>query len=354
MPDGPIAAIHRNDLHGWAVRTLERAATDPAPPSSADVELAGRARAACASIGERRLSEHRRVADLLTAAGVDVEPPPSSARPAQRIEMTVEIGLDDLETAIDTLAREGYRRHQTWGAGAERSLRRVSHEIAVARSDDVTHTVRLRWRAPRRSRAVARMLTPTPADWATVDLPSWAWWGYRAVRPVRLVAERLGLASRDHADLEPFLVTPTTLVPAVLDAAGVGPDDRVLDLGCGDGRILIVAAQRFGCRALGIEQSPERAAEAVAAVEHHGLGDLVEVVEGDGLDADLAGVTVAMLFLPTVVVRRVLPALLSRLDPGARVVLHEQSPLHGVPEPDRSVPIVTDDAVTVAHRWNVA
>lgn len=352
MTDDAVGAIHRNDLHGWAAATLRRSEADPSSTTPDTLELAERALSTCRSIGERRAAEHRLVAGVLTGAGVAVDPPDPLVSPAQRIELTVPLSPDALDTAIEALAQIGYRRHHAWSPGAERSLRRTSHEIVVARSDDVTRTVRLRWRQPQRRTTVARAWAPTPADWAAVDTPAGAWWVYHGLRPARLVAERIGFASRDHADLEPFLVTPTSLIGPVLDVAEVGPDDCVLDLGCGDGRIVIAAAERFGCRGLGIEQDARRAADAAAAVEQRGLTGRVRIVEGDGLAADLSDVTAATLFLPTVVARRVLPSLLERLAPGARIVLHEQSPLHGVTEPDRSTAIVTDDAVTVAHRWD--
>lgn len=197
------------------------------------------------------------------------------------------------------------------------------------------------------------MFRPTPADWAAVDLPSWAWRGYSIVRPVRLLGERIR-ATPDHAALEPFLATPSSLIDPLLDLAEVTAADTLVDIGCGDGRIVVGAAERHGCRAVGYEYDESLVTAARARVADARLGHLVEIVRGDGLSADLGGVTVAMLFVPMGVARRIVPALLDRLPSGARIVLHEQTPLPaGMPSPDRSSAIVTADAVTVGRRWDV-
>ena len=72
-------------------------------------------------------------------------------------------------------------------------------------------------------------------------------------------------------------------------------------------------------------------------------------------EIDLSEVTVVVLFLPMVVAARVVDDLRTRLRPGARIVLHEQSSLsHSITPPDAVCAVIVDDAVTVAHRWNVA
>lgn len=334
-----IDAIQAGRLAEWAAQAPEH-------------PLAPVAKTTCERIGRDLTAELRRLRALLTDAGVPSESldEPGSA---QRRIVTMRIAAGDVERATAVLAVAGYHRRHTWEGGAERSCRAVAGDLYLDRSDsDATTVVRLRWSDRRRGR-LAPVVSPTPADWAFVTLPSLLWWAYPLVRIVRLTAERVGLRSRDHGHLEPFLVTPASLVGPVLDVVGVGADDVVFDFGCGDGRFLVEAALRHGCRAIGVEQSAERVAAARRLVDERGLAARIVVERGDAAAASLNEVTVIVLFVPMVVARRALPRLLDRARPGTRIVLHEQSALPvSVPAPARSVPIVTDDAVTVAHCWS--
>ena len=348
MTGEAAAAIHRGELARWA----EAVANTPTGDLPTD-QLARRARATCARIGDDVHAEHRRLAAVLARAGVDTEPS-ASATPRQRHELVVRVAPVDVDAALGALRAAGYERHLNWRAGAERSARRTAGEMVLVRGGPVTTMVRLRWREPRRRGRLGRLLRPSPADWATITLPTALWWAYPGVRVGRLLLERVGLRERDHADLEPFLATPDDLVDPLLDVAGVEEGDVVVDLGCGDGRIVIAAAERRGCRAIGVEQDATLAADAAAAVTRLGLDGRVAIVHGDGLAVDLADATVVVLFLPLVVAGRVVPVLLERLPPGARLVLHEQSPLPAAfPPPETSAPIVGAQAVTVAHRWRI-
>jgi SAM-dependent methyltransferase len=93
--------------------------------------------------------------------------------------------------------------------------------------------------------------------------------------------------------------TPRYVIDAALELAGVTRDDVVLDLGCGDGRVLIAAAKKCGARAVGYEINAARAAEAVAAADAAGVAHLVDIRVGNALNADLDEIrpTVAILFL---------------------------------------------------------
>ncbi len=345
--DDIVAAIHRDDLAGLAARTLASE-----PPGTSAHERAATIVTTCESIGRSVTNEHDRLTELLRTDGVRVAH--HGGKPAQRHVLVLELAGHDVERAVALLERDGYARHHVWARGAARSLRRTSNQVSLARSNDVTTLIHLRWRPPHRRGVLARLLRPTPADWAAVELPAAVWWAYPFVRLVRLALERAGLRSGDHAALEPFLVTPRSLIDPILEVGGVGPDDVVLDFGCGDGRFLIEAVDRYGCRAVGIEQSASLAAVATEAVRTHGLSDRIRISAANVLDADLGGVTVVVLFLPLVVGRRVIPVLLDRLRPGARIVLHEQSALPpDLPPPRVTTPIITADAVTVAHRWDV-
>jgi len=120
--------------------------------------------------------------------------------------------------------------------------------------------------------------------------------------------------------LAPFVPTPIPVCRAMLRLARVGPQDRLADLGCGDGRILALAVNEFGARsAVGYEMDPSLAAMARANMRSEGVDNRVEVREQDACTADLSGCTVVTLYL-TVSGNLQLVDLLAKLRPDARVV----------------------------------
>lgn len=130
-------------------------------------------------------------------------------------------------------------------------------------------------------------------------------------------------ASGQHFDA-PFWPTPEPLVEHMLDLARVGPGDRLIDLGCGDGRIAVAAALR-GADALGVDIDPERIAEAKAAAEAAGVGDRASFRQEDLFWTDLRGATVVTLYLLPVANRLLGERLRTELAPGSRVVSHAWS-----------------------------
>lgn len=104
--------------------------------------------------------------------------------------------------------------------------------------------------------------------------------------------------------------------------AEVGPGDVLYDLGAGDGRIPIAAAQRFGIRAVGIEINPRMVELARANVRLAGVEQLVEIRQGDALEADLREASVVTLFLFPELNLKLRPRLRAQLRPGARIVSH--------------------------------
>ncbi len=166
--------------------------------------------------------------------------------------------------------------------------------------------------------------------------------------PARALAE----PGDDDNDLGVFLGTPLDLIVPVLDLADPGVDDVVIDLGCGDGRVLIEAVRRFGCRARGVENDPRLVARARERVAAAGLSDRIEVVEGDATGTPVDDITIAFLFLPPDTAAALLPGLLARLPAGARVLAHEQLAVAWPVAPDRSR-LLAEGHLTVAHRWTV-
>ena len=123
-------------------------------------------------------------------------------------------------------------------------------------------------------------------------------------------------------DLEvPYVPTPRPVVAAMLDMAAVGPDDYLIDLGSGDGRIPIMAAQR-GARALGVEIDPNRIADATNSAAVAQVQDRARFRRQDLFATPLREADVVTLYLLPDVNLRLRPRLLTELRPGARVVSH--------------------------------
>jgi SAM-dependent methyltransferase len=119
----------------------------------------------------------------------------------------------------------------------------------------------------------------------------------------------------------PFVPTPHTLVEKMLDLAGVGPADYLIDLGCGDGRIAVAAARR-GARALGVDLDPLRIEEAAAAARIAGVEAHVRFRRQDLFRTPIYDATVIALYLLPRINLTLRPRLLTELGPGARIVSH--------------------------------
>ena len=129
-------------------------------------------------------------------------------------------------------------------------------------------------------------------------------------------------ARQPETSLAPYVPTPYDVVNRMLELAEVTSDDVVYDLGCGDGRIVITAAERFGARGVGIDYDPERIAEANANAARRGVQDLVTFIQQDAMEADVSEATVLTLYLLSSSNRKLRPILTRQLRPGARIVSH--------------------------------
>ena len=120
-----------------------------------------------------------------------------------------------------------------------------------------------------------------------------------------------------------YVPTPNETVDAMLKVAKVGKDDVVYDLGSGDGRIPIMAVQKYNAsRAVGIDINPERIKEAQANLKSAGVGERVRFLNEDLFQADISDATVVTLYLLPSLNLKLLPKLLSELKPGTRIVSH--------------------------------
>src|SRR5690349_23945395 len=110
-----------------------------------------------------------------------------------------------------------------------------------------------------------------------------------------------------------FVPTPNAIVAAMLKMAAVTKADTVYDLGCGDGRIVITAAQKYGAHGVGIDIDPERVKEATENVRKAGVADKVRIVRGDLFQADISAATVVTLYLLTDLNLKLKPKLMKDL-----------------------------------------
>lgn len=137
-----------------------------------------------------------------------------------------------------------------------------------------------------------------------------------------------------------YVGTPYDVVARMLKMAHPKKDELVYDLGCGDGRMVVLAAKKYGCRGIGYEIDPERVAAATRNVESNGVASLVRIIQADLFTADFSSADVLSLYLLPDINQKLLPKF-RKLKPGARLVLHDYG-LEGI-VPDESVRMVSNE-----------
>jgi precorrin-6B methylase 2 len=119
-----------------------------------------------------------------------------------------------------------------------------------------------------------------------------------------------------------FVPTPQDVVDKMLELAQVTKDDLLYDLGCGDGRIVVTAAKRYGCKAVGYDIDPERVKESLENVQKNNVGHLVKIEQKDIFTLDLSEANVITLYLLPSLNVKLIPQLM-KLKPGSRIVSHD-------------------------------
>lgn len=197
-----------------------------------------------------------------------------------------------------------------------------------------------------------RTPSPLPARFALVAIllaAAMALWGGRTMTTVT--------AAESPLDVH-YVPTPHKVVERMLEMADVQPDDYVIDLGSGDGRIVIAAVRDRGARAgLGIDLDPQRISEARYNARREGVDDRVTFDQGDLFQKDFSDATVLTLYLLHSLNLRLKPLILERMAPGTRVVSHafdmgDWAPDHRDVVDGRSVYLWIVPA-RVAGRWRL-
>ena len=137
-----------------------------------------------------------------------------------------------------------------------------------------------------------------------------------------------------------YVPTPQDVVDKMLELAQVKKDDLVYDLGLVDGRIVVTAAKRFGCRAVGFDIDPRRVEESLENVQKNNVGHLVGIEQKDIFTLDLSKVDVITLFLLSRLNVKLIPKL-EKLKPGSRIVSHNFA-MEGI-KPDKVVTMFSSE-----------
>lgn len=148
----------------------------------------------------------------------------------------------------------------------------------------------------------------------------------------------------------PYVPTPQRVVDAMLGMAGVTDRDYVIDLGSGDGRIVMTAAQKYGARGKGYDIDGELVERSNAAARKLKLEQRLRFERRDVLQADIRDVTVITLYLLPDMMRALRARLLRELRPGTRIVSHDFD--FGDWKPERTVSLDLDEKYDVSGSWS--
>lgn len=146
-----------------------------------------------------------------------------------------------------------------------------------------------------------------------------------------------------------FIPTPTVVIEGMFDLLQVMPQDVIYDLGCGDGRILIAAAQQFGAQGVGIDVDGDRIQEATAHAIAAGVSDRVTFYHQNLYDSDFSPATIVILYLLTHLNLKLKPQLLRQLRPGTRVVSHDFDMGDWTPDQVIQIAIEADEIATLYY-----
>jgi SAM-dependent methyltransferase len=140
-----------------------------------------------------------------------------------------------------------------------------------------------------------------------------------------------------------YVGSPHDIVAKMLELAQVKKDDVLYDPGCGDGRICVTAAKKYGCRAVGFDLNPVRIRESLENIKRNGVEDLVRIERKDIFTVDFSEASVVTLYLLPWMNKKLVPQL-QKMKPGSRVVAHDYS-IGGYP-PEQTITVTSkEDAV---------
>jgi SAM-dependent methyltransferase len=137
-----------------------------------------------------------------------------------------------------------------------------------------------------------------------------------------------------------YVGTPYDIVSRMLRLARVAKSDIVYDLGCGDGRMVVLAAKKYGCRGFGFDIDPERVSASRENVKRNGVDLLVKIEQADLFKLDFSGADILSLYLLPDINKRLIPQF-EKLKPGTRLVFHDYG-IEGM-EADESIRLISSE-----------
>lgn len=350
LSDRLVEAIQTRGAASFAGQELERFGN----LAASERKLLERIVATCRCISKDMLKLQERVLAELKHAGIAATGDDIATLKKNHQQFRhcrIWISVQDIRKAIDLMQASGFRASVPLVPIALDLLARYQKQVTLVLPDADTTRVTLCWSESYPS-VIHPALRPSLSDTGIIRLPTWLVRLYPLVRLVRWGFERLGPGIKGLEDTD-YLGTPKSLISPLLLAAQIAPEERLYDLGCGNGNVVTHAAEVFGCEAVGIESVEGLAHEAKQRVVEKGLQDRVTIRHQLFESIDLSDADVVFLFLPSLQVARALPTLLKKMRKGSRLLVHEQAFMSLYPPPQQSTPIASEEALTVAHLWQV-
>lgn len=301
----------------------------------------------CSRIFEETEAEAVRLSRL--AADLDANVTADRGGQLHLIEVSAST-REDAQRFVERIQRDGYTGWQDFDGAAAESFFRHERQATLVALEGTAFTVVVRWGKSRRAGRVPRPLRPTAADHNFVDLPSKLWPAYLALRPVRLVKDRVR-RSGGRASLGPILSTPEALLEPLFEFAQIEPQDHLVDLGSGEGRVVLAAVEQRHCTATGVEKDPrlvELARQRLAASSVDPRR--VHITQADADNFSLHDATVVFLFIPAEEVADTVYRIRGDGFEG-RIISHEQRYIPGGVKPIESKVLMGTNALTVGHLW---
>lgn len=316
-----------------------------------DRETAQAVKNACGAISAQMREVRHALCLAMRNEGIDAEEVvgPEDTGALQFHLATISLPAIAAPAAVIIAEAQGFRLPFQSSTTQLVAISRYLPQLMLVREDEAT--ARIRIILSNQSTRLPNKLRPSMADIATAGASTPVGF-YPVLRVGRAIRDKI-LGRRHALSDTDFIGTPTDLIAPILQKLHPGKEDTVLDLGCGDGRILFVAASQFECNAVGIESNPDLVSEAQRKLQSVApdIRARIRIDQGFAERADLTGATVIFLFLPGYLFSKIFPSVLERAEPGTRIVAHEQAPLTGITQPDKTVAVVGPASITVANIW---
>ena len=264
----------------------------------------------------------------------------------------IEIKTSDLESVVELLESLGYSsesrdKRSTWACYSKFYNNTQFHDTS-----STGFVINLVWQpAFTFSGRWKTFFMPNRDDLKAINIPAVAWPAYCLVHVLRRFNRNT--KTRSNQSLGPFLGTPSGIIKVLLEFANLKQGHTLVDLGCGDGRVLVSAATIFDCQCIGYEMDLPLVEQAKRNVEQAELSHRVTITMADANTADISNADVVFLFLPVASIKLLLPLLLQKMKTGSVLIAHEQDRLETDICPDERYPVITRQGVTVAHKWIV-